>query len=120
MSHLMEFPLDGGGTVLVEVQDRRTPSDATTRGWGDRGARVVDSAPESFERALAKIEPSLQGIIDRLRRSIDGPDEVGIEFGLELSAEANFFVASGSTTGHFKISMTWRRSGNDPAPAAEG
>jgi hypothetical protein len=38
------------------------------------------------------------------------PDEVHIEFGLDLSAKVGAFIASASATANFKIAMTWRRT----------
>lgn len=38
------------------------------------------------------------------------PDEVRVEFGLDLHAEADAFIAAALATANFKIAMTWRRT----------
>ena len=52
MRRLVEFPLQDGGSVQVEVDDGPVPREVT-RGWADRDRRVVDQAPQCFEQAVA-------------------------------------------------------------------
>jgi hypothetical protein len=104
---LVEFPLQDGGTVLVQVDDE-APGEVT-RGWGDRDTRVVEQARQSFEQAVGRVQPAVQGLLNQLRSLADRPEQIEVEFGLQLSAEVGAFVAGASTTGNFKVSMTWRR-----------
>jgi hypothetical protein len=89
VARLVEFPLEDGGSVLVQV-DEAAPGPAT-RGLGDRHTVTA------------------QSLLGRLRTLADAPDEVGLEFGLELSAEAGAFIASASSTANFRVTLTWRR-----------
>ena len=104
---LVEFPLQDGGTVLVQVDDG-APGEVT-RGWADRDTRVVEQARQSFEQAIGRVQPAVQGLLNQLRALADTPEQIEVEFGLQLSAEVGAFVAGASTTGNFKVSMTWRR-----------
>jgi hypothetical protein len=103
---LVEFPLQEGGSVLVEVED---DVGGATRGWGDTNRRVVDQAQQNFEEAVGRVQPAIQGLLSQLRALAETPEEIQVEFGLQLSAEVGAFVAGASTTGNFKISMTWHR-----------
>jgi hypothetical protein len=105
---LVEFSLADGASVLVEVRDG-APDGPVTRGL--RQEEVVEQTGHTFEHAIGRIQPAAQAIIDKLRSMSDAPDEVSVEFGLELSAEAGAFIASASTAANFKVSLTWRRSG---------
>ena len=52
MKQLVEFPLEGGGSIVVEVEG------AASSGGVVRGARpgeIVDQAKQSFEAALEKL-----------------------------------------------------------------
>ena len=109
---LVEFPLQDGGSVLVQVDDG-TPGEVT-RGWGDRDLRVVEQARQSFEQAVGRVQPAVQGLLSQLRSLADTPEQIQVEFGLQLSAEVGAFVAGASSTGNFKVSMTWRRSPDGP------
>lgn len=104
MGHLVEFPANGGGAVLVEVN--AGSSGPVTRGMG--AAAVVDKANESFELAVGRVQPAIDGVVARLRALPDAPDEVYVEFGLNLHAEAGAFIASASTTANFTVALTWR------------
>jgi hypothetical protein len=106
MVQLVEFPLQGGGSVLVQVDDGH--AGGVTRGWGDR-ERVVEHAQQSFEQAVSRVQPAIQGLLAQLRALAETPEQIEVEFGLQLSAEVGAFVAGASTTGNFKVSMTWHR-----------
>jgi hypothetical protein len=108
MRRLVEFPLEGGGSVLVQVEtDAAGP---VTRGPGDRRDRhaVAEQARQTFEQAVARVQPAAQALVSRLRALADAPEEIGVEFGLELSAEAGAFIAAASSTANFKVTLTWR------------
>jgi hypothetical protein len=107
MVRLLEYPLEAGGSVLIQVEDGPSGDGEVTRGWGDRDRRVVEQARESFEQAVARVQPAVQGLVRQLRSLTDSPDAIAVEFGLELSAEVGAFVAGASTKGNFKVTMTW-------------
>ena len=115
---LVEFPLENGGSVLVQVEDGSSAGGygggEVTRGWGDRDQRVVEQAQQSFEAAVTRVQPAVQALVRRLRSLAESPAEITIDFGIELSAEVGAFVAGASSTGNFTVSMTWR-----PGRAAE-
>jgi hypothetical protein len=108
---LVEFPLRDGGTVLVQVDDG-SPGEVT-RGWGDRDTGVVEQARQSFEQAVGRVQPAVEGLVNQLRSLAVTPEQIQVEFGLQMSAQVGAFVAGASTTGNFKVSMTWRRSPDD-------
>jgi hypothetical protein len=104
MSRLVEFPLqDGKSSLLVQV-DTGT-SGPVTRGLGGRA--VTEQAQQTFEEAVRKVQPAAQALVTSLRSLSEAPDEVAVEFGLQLSAEAGAFIASASTGANFKVSLTW-------------
>jgi NTP-dependent ternary system trypsin peptidase co-occuring protein len=107
---LVEFTLADGGTVLVQVDDDPASQGDVTRGWGDRQQAVVQQAQQTFEQAVSRVQPAIQGLLHQLRSLAETPEEIQVEFGLQLSAEVGAFVAGASTTGNFKVSMTWERS----------
>lgn len=106
MKRLVEFPLEGGSTVVVEV-DESPRSGGTVRSL--RAGELTEKAKESFETALEKIRPSATAIITKLRELTERPDEIGVEFGIKLSAEAGAFIASTGTEANFKVTLTWKR-----------
>jgi hypothetical protein len=107
MKRLIEFPLEQGGSVLVEVDE--PPGGVVTRGLGKDRSTLLGEADKTFEDATAAITPAASSLIARLRSVQDPPDEVGIEFGVQLSAQTGAFIASVAAEANFKVSMTWRR-----------
>jgi hypothetical protein len=109
MGRLVEFPLEQGGSVLVEVPDASFGSRPVTRGLGG-GEEVARKAQRTFEAAVAQIQPAAQAIVDRLRQMEQAPDGVRVTFGLDLHAEAGAFIAAASTTATFTVELVWGNS----------
>jgi hypothetical protein len=123
MGQLVEFPLETGGSVLVDVTGHHTGP--VTRSL--KGTEVVERARQTFEEAVGRVQPAVEGVITQLRSLAEVPDEVHVEFGLDLHAEAGAFIAAVSTTANFTVALTWRRdpvrTGPQPgshASAADG
>lgn len=107
MGRLVEFGLSDGSSVLVEVAD--LSSVPTVRGMS--GSAVVERAQVTFEGAVGRIQPAVQGMIGQLHALSEQPDEIQIVFGLDLHAEAGAFVAQASADANFSVTLTWRGSG---------
>jgi hypothetical protein len=107
MKRLVEFPLDQGGSVLIEVDE--PPAGPTMRGLGKDPSSLVEQADKTFEDATAAVTPAARSLIARLRSIDNPPDEVGIDFGVRLSAQTGAFIASVAAEANFTVSMTWRR-----------
>lgn len=106
MGRLLEFPLQDGGSMVVQVSD--DASGPVTRGWGEGRAREL--AQQTFEQAIGRVQPAADALLAQMRGLAQAPDEVAVEFGVEMSAEAGAFIAAVSSTANFKVSLTWRRA----------
>jgi hypothetical protein len=106
LKRLVEFLLDQGGSVVVEVDE--PPAGAVTRGLGKDRSALVEEADKTFEDATAAVTPAAQSLIARLRSIDDPPGEVGIQFGAVLSAQTGAFIASVAAEANFTGPMTWR------------
>lgn len=111
MKRLVEFPLDQGGSVVIEVDD--PVAGVVTRGLGKDRTSLVEAADKSFEDATAAVTPAARSLLARLRSIEDPPDEIGIVFGVQLSAQTGAFIASVAAQANFTVSMTWRRQAAD-------
>ena len=105
MKRLIEFPLQAGGSVIVEV-DEPAPEGVVRAG---RQGDVVEKAKATFEEVIDKIKPAADHIVAKLRGLHDAPDEIGVEFGIKLSAEAGAFVASASAEANYKVTLKWTK-----------
>jgi Trypsin-co-occurring domain 1 len=104
MKRLVEFRLDQGGSVLVEVDE--SLAGPAMRGLGKDRAALVERADKTFEDATRPITPAARSLVARLRSLDDPPDEVSAEFGVQLSAQTGAFIAAEA---NFSVSMMWRR-----------
>jgi predicted RNase H-like HicB family nuclease len=104
MKYLTEFPLKTGGAIVVEVDEPLTEGRAVKV---SRSNEVMQKARETLEDAVEKIKPAAEVILKRLRSLDLKPDEIAIEFGIKMSAEAGAFIASTAGEANFQISMKW-------------
>jgi hypothetical protein len=109
VKRLVEFPLEQGGSVLVEI-DENAGSGPAMRGLGKDRSTVTDRTDKTFEEATATVAPAARSLLARLRATDDPADEISIEFGVQLSAQTGAFIASVAVEANFRVSMTWRGS----------
>lgn len=116
MKRLIEFPLEAGGSIVVEV-DEPEPEGGVVR--VARPGEVAEQARETFEAALERLKPASNAIIGKLRSLSDPPDEVSVEFGLKMNAQLGAVViASAGAEANYKVTLTWKREprkGRKPA-----
>ena len=74
-----------------------------------RPGEIAARAGQTFEAALERLKPTAGAIITTLRGLSSPPDEITVEFGINLSAEAGVFVASAGTEAHFTVTLAWSR-----------
>jgi hypothetical protein len=109
MNDLVRFDLDGGTSILVEVDDSITPG-------LERVGRSRDGIVEAGRRltdALAAVREAARESITTLRAL--SPDECELEFGVKLAADVGAVIARTATEGHFTVKLSWRRQASDPA-----
>lgn len=106
MKHLIEFPLEDGDSVLVEV-DEPAPEGGVVR--AARPGEIAVRVGQTFESAMERVRPAAAAIIAKLRGLADPPDKVKVEFGIKLSADAGAFVASAGAEANYTVTLTWKR-----------
>jgi len=85
------------------------PQGETRRGLST--SAVVERAQTSFEDALDKAQPIASGLISRMHSLSESPDEVQVEFGLSLSANAGAVLVAGASAGaHYKVTLKWNKT----------
>src|SRR5258708_36327780 len=104
MEHLVEFPLEEGGSIVIEVDE---PESAGTI----RAARgdIIAKAKQTFEEALNGVLPVTTSIVEKLRGIGSKPDEIEISFGVKLNTVAGAVIASASAEANFGVMVRWSR-----------
>jgi hypothetical protein len=105
VSQLLEFD-SHGAAVFVEVDEvADLQSERVTR--GGRSADAVVRAGEGLEQMLARLGPLVSGIVTKLREAPDWPDQIEVEFGVRLSADANVIIVRSGGEANFRIALRW-------------
>ena len=103
MKNLIEYPLVGGGSVLVEVEEREGEGVVRAARPGEIAAR----ASQTFEDALDSIRPAIASLMSKLK-DLNAPGQIGVEFGIKLGAKAGAVFTSADVEANFKVSLTWK------------
>ncbi|MGW6742447.1 CU044_2847 family protein [Streptomyces sp. NPDC055025] len=102
MQDLARIPLEGGGTILVEA----SPAvDGPVK--AGRFAEAVQDLPASLQTTLIPVRDAARTVLDHLRQA--GPDEVEVEFGVNLAAQAGAVITKGEASTHLKVRVLWKR-----------
>ncbi|WP_181541885.1 CU044_2847 family protein [Micromonospora noduli] len=105
VADLLRFETDQG-VLLVE---EHAGTDLERVGLLDR----IRPARQTLEMALAHIKPALDAALGVARGVAVRPDQVEVEIGVTLTAEAGAVVARTSAQGHLKVKLIW----TSPVPA---
>ncbi len=103
MKRLIEFPLENGECMLVEVDEPEQGGLVQA----SRSGEVIARAQQTLEDALERVKPAAQSVIEKLRKLNDSPDEVQVSFGLKLSAEAGAVLAAGGIEANYNVTLKW-------------
>lgn len=102
---LIQFPLEDGSQMWVEVEEPDTKGLRNSSIAGETGTKTS----QTFETALDAILPSLERVRGVLK-DLNNPEQIEIEFGIKLSGEVGAFLASASTEANFAVKLTWKNS----------
>ncbi|MFB8031749.1 CU044_2847 family protein [Streptomyces sp. NPDC056004] len=102
----VEVPLGDGSDEAVRVQIREVDETLVRVG---RGGRSIARAERSFGQMLDTVRPVAESFVGRFRDLANAPDEITLDFGVSLSAEADVVIASTATAANFSVSLTWNR-----------
>lgn len=109
MTNLLEFELEDGSSVLIETED--AISRPVTR--GGRAAEALSIANTTFEQALDRVRPASVALVERFRGMAQQPDEIEVEFGIKVNAEAGAIIAKTSGEANFRIVLRWTKVASD-------
>jgi hypothetical protein len=104
-TELVRFILPDGSSLLVEV-DGQEPGI-------QRASRVDDfivQAKVSLDGAMEHIRAMAAVTLTKLEDLPRRPDDIEVEFGVRLNAEAGAVIAKTQAEGHLTIRLTWKAS----------
>lgn len=110
MKHLVEFPLEDGNSVVIEIDEPE--AGGTVR--ASRGDTLA-KAKETLEEALEKVLPVTKSVVEKLRNIGNRPDEIEVAFGVKLTTTAGAVIASATAEANFDVTLRWAGKAKDGA-----
>lgn len=107
MDNAIAYSLDDGTVIYFEER-------ATEQYRGETTDHVLQSTQGHFERALKTLKPMILKIHSALYDPIKPPNEIEVEFGVNLKAAANVMISSSSVEAHFKVRIKWNSKSEIP------
>lgn len=104
-AYLMEIPLVGGSSIVVEVSPTDESDELTLA--SRQSDAILTKANTTLSEALEKVKPAINAMESWARSST--PDEITLEFGLKLGGHTGVIIASGSAEVNFAVKLTWTK-----------
>lgn len=111
MKHLVEFPLEDGSSVVIEIDEPETAG--TVR--ASRGDTLA-KAKETLGDALDNVLPAAKSVVEKLRSIGNRPDEIEVAFGIKLTTTAGAVIASAAAEANFDVTLRWTGGAKDETP----
>jgi len=109
MQRLAIFTTADGDEVAIQVADDDGPGvpapGITTRGIST--GRLIERTEQSLDEVLAHARPAVTSLLRQVRQQADAPDELEVEFGIQISLEVGAYIAAASSTANFRVTMRW-------------
>jgi Trypsin-co-occurring domain 1 len=114
VSKYVEFPLEGGGSILIEAADE--PNHASAGFLRDGDARPsAEKAQQSFDASIEAVRRSADLLVTKLRGLSAPPDELQITFSLQASGEMGGLTvgktgAGPNSAANFNVLLKWQKN----------
>jgi hypothetical protein len=108
VSKYLEFPLEGGGSILIEAADEPTRTSAGFLRDGDSHAGA-DKAQQSFDASVEAVRRSANLLVSKLRELT--PDELQVNFNLKASGEmGGLTVGKSGADANYSVMLKWQKT----------
>lgn len=101
MTTLVEYPLKGDRSILIEISDEDKASGLTRSA---REGKVIEKAIEEFGKVMESVNYAAKTVLDSLS-DLDA-QHVAVEFGVKLSGGLDVIIAKASGEANFKVTVT--------------
>jgi TRAP-type mannitol/chloroaromatic compound transport system substrate-binding protein len=101
MAELVEFPLNGGGSILVALPD----DEGGAGNIASRDTATARRVTKTLEASLELVKPAAEAIRQALRDL--APGEIEVKFGITFSVRSGFPILSAATEGTFEVTLHW-------------
>lgn len=107
MTQLIEYTVEDGQKVILEIRDEYIGSGVQP---ASRGDGLLIKAEQTFDQALESIRPAAISIIKKLKKLHEPPNEIELEFGINLNASVGAVVATTTLDANYKVTLRWKQT----------
>lgn len=104
MGSLARLPLEGGGSILFEVSEVSEIAEGPVK--AGRIGNAIHDLPRTLQESLRPVTDMARVALQQLRQA--GPDEVVIEFGIDVATEAGAVITKTEAGCHLTVTVAWR------------
>jgi len=112
MPRYIEFPLEGGGAILIESPDEpsKAPTGLVPATRGEALKEMAEQARQSFDASVENVRKSADLLVNKLRALSDPPDEMEVSFSLKASGElGNIAIGKAGAEANYTVMLRWRK-----------
>ena len=110
MSKYVEFPLEGGGSIVIEASDEPARTSAGFLRDGDN-LGGAEKARQSFDASVEAVRRSADLLVTKLRGLSTPPDELQVTFGLKASGEmGGLTIGKAGPEANFSVMLKWQKT----------
>jgi len=112
MPRYIEFPLEGGGAILIESPDEpsKAPTGLVPATRGESLKEMAEQARQSFDASVENVRKSADLLVNKLRALSDPPDEMEVSFSLKASGElGNIAIGKAGAEANYTVTLRWRK-----------
>ncbi len=120
----VEFPLENGGSILIETPDlqEKVQSGFVKSGQSEAAREAALPASRSFDASVENVRQAAELLVSKLRTISAPPDEMTVSFGLKASGDLGS-LAIGRVGGesNYAVTLKWKKEErkSDEAKAGE-
>jgi hypothetical protein len=115
----IEFPLEGGGTILIESPDQQEKVQSGFVKGAEVSKEAATRAAQTFDAAVENIRKSAELLVNKLRSISAPPDEMSVSFGLKASGDlGSLAIGKVGSEANYAVTLKWKKE--EPKKKEEG
>src|SRR5512136_1143016 len=119
----VEFPLEEGGSILIETPDlqEKLQSGFVKSAAGDAGRDSALQASRSFDASVESVRKAAELLVNKLRTISSPPDEMTVTFGLKASGDlGNLAIGKVGAESNYAVTLKWKKEEKKPDEVKAG
>jgi len=108
----VEFPLEDGGSILIETPDQQEKlQSGFVKGAQTEAARETAlQAGRTFDASVENVRKAAELLVSKLRTISSPPDEMTVSFGLKASGDlGNLAIGKVGAEANYAVTLKWKK-----------